>query len=319
MRGRPAKWQRGADGKYLRDAYGNYIPLGSQSPAEPVVAQSQPPAAKKSRLGFSEKNPYYFQSVGEFIAAADSLPVTCLSNEGPAKFCRDQRNSDWFGLPFEAGYTDIVELARAGWSDGASKLFDMANQIKVPAMEKITRKRVWADQGEEVDVDRLFAGEDHFWQGLTTARKPKGGKVVRIAVNVSVQGGVDAEDMFWTGAAGLVLADTLTKAGYLVGIDLLRAAHNERKEHLYLKVALKQPDEPMSITGLASTVCLGGFFRTVGLLFTAKHWETPCGTGIANSIQDWVPEGADISLRSASLTSREEAIRWVNEKLAEVA
>ena len=320
MRGRPAKWQRGPDGKYLKDRFGNYIPLdqNASGPAEPVQsATSSPPL--KNRLGFSKAKPYEFASVGEFIQAADNLPVTCISNEGPAKMVRDVREASWFGLPETAGYGDIVELARRGWHDGAAKLFDMAEQIKVPAAEKITRKRVWADQGEEVCVDRLFAGEDQFWSGFAPARKPKGGKVLRMAINVSVLGHVEAEDMFWTGAAGLVLADILTKAGYLVGIDLARAAHNANQEHLYMKVALKQPDEPLSITGLASTVCLAGFFRTVGLHFTAKHWEKPCGMGVANSIRDWCPEGADIFLPSGSLTSRKAAIQWVNDKLAELA
>jgi len=309
-RGRPSKWARGPDGKYLKDSSGNYIPIGSEP------AQSTQIAALSTA-----NNPLEFDSVEDFILAASTSDVRNVRNQRVVDNLIETPQSDWYGLSEGANVSGVVDIVRKGWDDGASRLFDMVEEIKIPDLEKITRERVWLDQGEDVDVQRVFDGEEHVWSGFKTKKSRSNGREVKITINVSVSAWVEAENFFWTGAACVALTDALTRAGYAVCVDLARGAHNTENTEpdLFFKINLKQASDPLSISSLASTVCMAGFFRAVCITYTAKMWSEYCGHGVAKSIGDWRPPHSGIFIPSASLGSRNAAISWVNERLAEFA
>ena len=317
MRGRPAKWQRGPDGKYLRDANGDFIPLGStpSRPAEPVPAPPEQPAEKKS--GRVERE---FKSLADFLQAAGSGECINPVNESYLKQVLEHGDSDgdWFGLHAGASFTDVMQTVLAGWSDGAIRLFDASNDVKKPAMEALTRKIEYTDQGESICLDRLYAGEfETMWRGFKPHRAHKAGRIVKINCNVAISWSVTPETAFWTGASALVLADTLQNAGYAVEIDLIAAATNKERE-IVGKIRLKEADQPLSISGLASTMCLSGFYRGPALAWMVKNYQLESTYGLGSPLPKENP-GGGIFIGHGMVQNRADCIRWVNEKLAEFA
>ena len=316
-RGRPAKWQRGPDGKYLRDRNGDLIPLDStpRSPAEPVPERRETPAAEKS--GRIERE---FKSLADFLHVAGDGECVNPVNASYLKQVLEHGDSDgdWYGLQPGASFADVMATVLSGWSDGATRLFDASNEVKKPSMESLTRKTEYMDQGESICLDRLYAGEfEKMWRGFKPNRADKAGRIVRINCNVAISSSVTPETAFWTGASALVLADALQNAGYAVEIDLIAGAVNKERE-IVGKIRLKDADQPLSISGLASTMCLAGFYRGPVLSWFVKNYQLESTYGLGHPLPKENP-GGGIFMGHGTVKGREDCIRWVNEKLAEFA
>ena len=317
-RGRPAKWRRGADGKYLRDANGDYIPIDQNSPAEPVVAPPKPPAAKKLSV-LRECYP----SMADALHDAQFGAPQCIKNAQMLENARSRKDAEWFGMDKVVGLEYLVALANGGWSKGAKRLFDSQDKISVPRVEALSRKLEYRDQGESICLDRLYAGEfDTMWRGFKPIVKSGRSRVVRVVYGLACSGGQGSESLFWSGAACTVLVDALCKAGYAVQVEGGIMGRNLSQEEFDVRVMVKGSDDPLSITNMAATLCLSGFFRCIGhclstMVATKKisdygfvpHYMPPEGM---------IDEG-DLWVSPNVASNQAQAIEWINERIAEFA
>lgn len=171
---------------------------------------------------------------------------------------------EWYGVA--GGVAAVRRVISHGWADGAAKVRAALEDLGgVPVPRSVRRVRQWADQGDALDIHRVWSGQlDAAWQRTRRLQRP-GSQQVTIAANVTAMAGVDGRELFWRGAAVLKLADLLTAAGYNVKIVAVRDTRLAYTDGygIVQRVTVKEPTAPLDLDALAATVCLAGFFRTV--------------------------------------------------------
>lgn len=106
------------------------------------------------------------------------------------------------------------KASRDGWPEGVKRMRKALSAIKPARAKSIKRRRRWADQGEEVDIHRVFSGNlDKAWRGFER-RQAFGSPIIRVWIEASAHCGRSAESLFWRGAAGTAMVEALEEAGY---------------------------------------------------------------------------------------------------------
>lgn len=182
----------------------------------------------------------------------------------------------WVGV--SGGINKIRELISLGWEDGASKLERRAENLKgenAPAPINMRRRRKWGEQGDTLDITRTYAGITEAWQRCERV-STNSTRYIEIICNLSINSQINADVIFWRGAAALILADLMTGAGYNVKITGCVSATNMFKVKDMFCVdffTVKDYQQPLDINSLASVVCMAGFFRTVWFQLATTHEE----------------------------------------------
>jgi hypothetical protein len=321
MRGRPAKWQRGPDGKYLKDRYGNYIPIDQGSPPEAVqhAPNNPPPKIQEAPAVLTA----HYASMADALHAAQFGAPQCAANAQMLENARSRKDAEWFGMDKVVGLSYLVALANGGWSKGAKRLFDSQDKISVPKVEALSRKLEYRDQGESICLDRLYAGEfDTMWRGFKPIVKSGRSRVVKVVYGLACSGAQSSESLFWSGAACTVLVDALCKAGYAVQVEGSIMGHNLSQEEFDVRVMVKGSDDPLSITNMAATLCLSGFFRCIGhclsTMIATKEIRDYGFFPHYNPPEGMIDEG-DLWVSPNVASNQAQAIEWINERIAEFA
>jgi hypothetical protein len=123
------------------------------------------------------------------------------------------------------------------------------------------------DDGDEIDVGRYVEGDPKFWIDFNrSGRKPS--PYVTIVGQWGANCMTSENEMFWQGAAAVVLTDALENAGFRVQLVAanLNAISNDGVclNSLVSVVNLKMFDEPLRLGPVAFAMCHCGFFRTIG-------------------------------------------------------
>lgn len=166
----------------------------------------------------------------------------------------------WFGAP---SFAELQTRLREGWSDGSRRLLEIATRDINPA--SIRRRRVRADQGDEVDMQAIWRGDLGRAWTRTRRQNRTGVRSVSIIVNLGAHCGVEADRLFWRGASALKLASALTDAGYSVAIYGAASAKNSDvgdSVDAVQFVSIKDEDQPLDLDRLAALTAMPGFFRT---------------------------------------------------------
>lgn len=170
-------------------------------------------------------------------------------------------SGEWYGTRTIGEAADIL---RAGeWAAGVSRMQTALGDMGATLTPRnIRRTRRWAEQGDFVDMPRVWAGRlDAAWQHTQRLQR-HGPQSVTIVAKIGARSGVSADTLFWRGAAALKLADLLTEAGYNVELE---AAHTSEAVSsgagFALTIPLKQATAPLDLNALAVTVCLAGYYR----------------------------------------------------------
>ncbi len=209
-----------------------------------------------------------YYSVAAMLAACDG--AVAAGRAEPQKDVADYRQ---VGRRFR-GWNEARAAAESPWQDGLDILQEMIfevdrERIEVPAALDVRRRRRWAaDDGDEVCLDRLRAGQDA-WQ--STARVAVNHpRQVTIFANVSASAGVSHDAILWRGAAAICLADLLEKQGYRVELWACEYGRSLHMDNQYSLDAakLKGMAEPLDISTIVNSLS-GWFFRTV--FFQASH------------------------------------------------
>lgn len=167
----------------------------------------------------------------------------------------------------------VAAAATSTWADGVETLERIAQRLRdaaMPAPRRRTRRPRFDEcNGDEVDTDRLRSGQA-FWR--TTSRETTSGPAtITIVSDMATPGSRSGEELFWRGAAAVVLAEMLEAAGYRV--ELWAANHVSgcyfgADSKLLIGVCLKRTGETLDRATLAAALS-AWFYRTVN--FQSRH------------------------------------------------
>jgi hypothetical protein len=228
---------------------------------------------------------HIFESVEQMLAACNQAVQSGKIAPRVTRIATSE-SSEFIGRHFES-WSDLLAQANANWAQGqeiiARILEEMAG-CELPAPTSVRRRARWAEDGDELDNDRLRAGQQDCWRAMArqSCRQPR---TISIVVNVVTPGSRDSQEVMWRGAAGVVLANILEQAGYWVEFWAAEYGHNTYRDGLPVlqAVCVKRADQPLDLSTLVNTIS-GWFYRTV--FFQSYHTHAvkpvpgygPCGT-----------------------------------------
>jgi len=170
------------------------------------------------------------------------------------------------------------------------RLIDMAPSIK--------KQRKFGLSGDELDIDRILAGDPHHWQYTTKGRKTN---VVRIGLNIAMSCSNSADKFLKIVALASVAADLVIKAGCSLEFILCGLSTHVGTEHSNPYVdpdgstignlsngfsgpimAIKKAEEPFDISRIA---CLGlpGLFRHYMFVSRTAYFSSQVDSGMGQS------------------------------------
>ena len=160
----------------------------------------------------------------------------------------------WHGL--ERGITSKPQVARImneGWSEGAARLTQALDSISIPPAQSVRRRREWGDQGDELDMQRVYNGAlDQAWRRMSR-RRGSGRRRVHVFTDICAPNQITADALFWRAAATVKLVDLLSKAGYNVEMS----AHirlSERRNKVHVSYTVKPALGPLDLASVAGAV-----------------------------------------------------------------
>jgi hypothetical protein len=212
----------------------------------------------------------------------------------------------------------LAALLREGWAEGAEKIMDLAAELRplIPSPMGPRRRLRWSDQGDSLEMGRVYSGQlDRAWRSMPRQRD-RAPRVISIDADVGQNAGVDAEDLFWAGAAAVALTDALEDAGYRVELFSTSASYLPGGGVALTRLVAKRAQEPLNPVLAAALVSHPATFRWYHLMSWLRHpQEVGWGFGSCSAVQgvleaavlEGVLEGAELAI-SESL-SRNEAIK----------
>jgi hypothetical protein len=176
-------------------------------------------------------------------------------------------NPGWHGLadaakPNESACNATMRLIREGWTAGVDLMQQVAASVDVPTPMSVRRRSVWSDQGDEVEMQRVWNGSiESAWRRMRRAES-LGPRRVRILVDSIASGALESDVMRWRGVAAMRLADALITAGYSVRVESGFEGYDG--DTYRLRVVVKDYTSPLDLSSLAATTALPAFFRALG-------------------------------------------------------
>lgn len=269
-----------------------------------------------------------YESVESFVEAVFGAPRakgTRVVRDHEISWCGLDRERDNVGDNASEAVRTLIK--RGGWAHGAELVSKIAAR-EASAPVSTRRRNVRGDYGDEVDMQRVYAGRlDAAWSRPGRASCVSR-RLFRIVVNCVARSGFDAERMAWRGVAALRLADLLSSAGYGVQIE---TGFNERsivqRDYQYsLRVVTKRFEDPVDLQMLAATTALPGFFRALGHDWHAIASPVAMTGGTSYRVSDGEEliaevqrereeDGVQSIVVLGNVDSEETATEWVEQQL----
>lgn len=201
---------------------------------------------------------------------------------------------DWLGAP---DLQTLEQRMREGWADGAAMISQLA-AAELPEPVSIKRRREWADQGDELDIHRVYAGKlDTAWSRMGK-RQSRAPRRITLMCDLSCPWFQKADALAWRGVAALKLSDALEEAGYQVQILAVNCAvgvndadGRQGNEGVAAVVPVKHYDAPLDLCSLASVLVAPGFKRRyLHPWHFATEGQPQCGSlgGASELLGDWL-------------------------------
>lgn len=196
-------------------------------------------------------------------------------------------NQRWYGA---ASVEELQQRLKTGWAEGVKKLEAIAIK-ELDAPLSVRRRRIRADQGDEVDMQAVWRGDlSRAWSKTRRANRT-GVRSLSIIIDLGASAGTSANQLFWRGASALRLADQLLTAGYNVAIygaaTAIGAAASKSLNAVQF-VEIKAEDAPFDMDKLAALTAMPGFFRTslfTGINYSADRIDDDTDYGYGSSDQ----------------------------------
>lgn len=224
-------------------------------------------------------------------------------------------------------HSDLRSRIEHGWIEGVEPVMDLVEEIRdlVPQPIGPRRKLKWGDQGDMVDMARVYSGQlDKAWRS-SPRQRDFAPRVISIDVDVCQNAGVGADQLRWAGAAAVALTDALENVGYRVelfstaGTTYDGEEENKRVKHANItRFMVKRATDPCNPATLAALVALPATFRWYHFQAMTK---APADIGyswgraadltnlLQAAMEENVLEGAEVQMKDS--LSREAAIEEV--------
>lgn len=234
-------------------------------------------------------------------------------------------DEDWLGAPsIEA----LNERLTRGWPEGVEKLQQIATRDIDPV--SIRRRRVRGDQGDELDMQAVYRGDlARAWTRTRRQSRAGANRTITLVCNLSDSAGISASQLYWRGAAVLKLADSLTQAGYGVGIygaiSTRQASDDDTVDGCQF-VEIKATDSPLDLSQLAALTAMPGWFRTrgfAGIITACDLAGKVYGSGLGRPEHEMLPEYAEMlgltnCFIQPKVNSKDAAEKWIDEVMAKI-
>lgn len=254
----------------------------------------------------------HFSSVADYCALrASSVNLGKDDSSG---------GSSWFGVGSRA---EALAICRSGvWPAGLRRLEQELSGFDVAAPRSVKRKGTWADQGDALDIHRVYAGQlDTAWRRCTRSPRPASQSLV-ISFPLMISSMHHADKLFWCGAAALKLADLLTVAGY--NVTLVGTHGTEYGGHTgYDSLIVKDSKAPLDVESLLIAMAFPGFTRTAGFTAVASY-PFAVSSGLGTALYDTdvplkalrLPESSVLRGLFDRVSSRESARSWIEQQIS---
>lgn len=270
-----------------------------------------------------------YESVESFVKAVFGAPKakgTRVVRDHGLSWCGLNCERDNVGNNASEAVKTLIE--RGGWAYGAELVSRIAAR-EAQAPVSVRRRNVRGDYGDEVDMQRVYAGRlDAAWSRPGRASCVSR-RLFRVVVNCVARGGLDANSMAWRGVAALRLADILSSAGYGVQIETgFNEDSSVQNDYRYsLRVVTKRFEDPVDLQMLAATTALPGFFRALGHDWHAiaspvawvggTSYRVSYGEAlIAEVRKESEEDGVQSVVVLGNVGSEASATEWVNQQLS---
>ncbi len=178
----------------------------------------------------------------------------------------DGYDGGWHGTK---DFARAVEVARAGWPEGAAKVAAIRSSLD-GVVEKAVNARsqtiAYDYAGDYVDVGRHLSGEPEcFGQWRESESAVASARVVRVCANTAVSTGVSQDSKFVRGAAILAAVDIIEGTG--ARVELWAVSGHECNggkrsgQHLHSYTLLKRADQHLDLDRAAFALCHLGWQR----------------------------------------------------------
>lgn len=258
--------------------------------------------------------------IGIFPTMQDLMAAALTSKSSLLDYWGVGHRAGWYGLEpeFKGGkmtMQGVCDLLGKGWERGLLRMqesMDKLRNVEVRPLS-IKRRNTWQDQGDTLDIHRVYSGQlDRAWQKCK--RRPLAGtRNITLVCDTIESGGNDAETMFWRGAAVVTLADKLTAAGY--NVEVVSAWTGRMSSLVICHVTVKQSWQPLDIPTLTAAVACPAYFRCIGHCWGNK---VDGDDNHGYSVDQWIPGPGEIMATHDRRWTQEVARQWVEEKIAEI-
>ncbi len=212
--------------------------------------------------------------------------------------------------------TEFRDFINRGWPEGLKRMQDVIVQLKdIPAVKDIRRIGEWADQGDDLNIEKVYSGDiDSAWRRTKRVLKPGASIHGRIFINVSTSCYVRPEEFFWRGATAITAADLLEDAGYRVEIagfnDTAYTWDRSASRDSFVLVYLKRFDEELDMERLAAITAHASFLR-IAIFAHQLSCSSKAHSGLGMPMHNIYPLSTDNDITIDSVFSLEAAIQCV--------
>lgn len=234
---------------------------------------SQPQPVPEAPAGPAQISPegFFAPTFTRLFNGADELAAQANPSEANkhkhAKLMRGEPQNGGLGAKAWYGFDTLgeaLEAFRHGWPEGAKRLTDTLESVNIELnLLSRRRKSVWSDQGDEVDMQRVWAGrlDRSFRRTRRLDRRSPG--VVTIVVNHSINWKINSDRLFWAGAAALRLALDLEESGASVEIVVAAGTSGATvdEDSFGMIATAKEAGAPLDLEAMAGICCTGVVMR----------------------------------------------------------
>ena len=239
---------------------------------------------------------------GNMISGPANLGVDCaeaMKADGPASIDK------------------VTKWLMGGWVKGAKRIQNELGHIELPTLTDIRRRGRWSDNGDELSVDRLYAGDvDRCWRtskrGVTHQPPP-----LHLFCDISVN--CDDERLFWRGAVTCAFAEAAIAVGHRVCIEqVINIECLTTSGSGFLSVTkIKDYDAPLNPAAMAAigactaSLRLTDFGHCVQIPEAISGYGSPTPITVQRlAVRGLIDENAHSLLVPQTIYSKEAAIEW---------
>lgn len=219
---------------------------------------------------------------------------------------------------------EIERIIASGWREGYDRAAPMMNALEVPAVRSVRRVRTREDQGDELDLDALRAGNlERAWH-RTRRASTKQPPMVHVVVCVTTNAAIDGSVLFWRGAAGAALAGALLAAGYSVKVSAMNAGeYTTGRNNFILTATVKDYRSPMDTLALVTACAMPAVTRSISYSATAAANPVKCDGLLCYSREidpaSITSPGERAVIVGTDVAAQSDAQAWISRTLAELA